>query len=172
MDRTVLAVDDHDDTRQLLRRELSRRGYHALVAHDHVSAAYAARRRKVDFAIVDQNLTGKIGDRSGLELAADLVAIHPMMRIVMITGYPSSDAAFHAGRRPGIVGYLQKPASIEHIVEVLEGRPRESNSAQPTLDEIARDYARRTLCDCGGNATRAAETLHITRSTLRRLIGA
>jgi DNA-binding NtrC family response regulator len=41
----------------------------------------------------------------------------------------------------------------------------------PSLDELNRRYAHRTLRELGGNKTRAAEALGIDRKTLSRLIG-
>ena len=45
------------------------------------------------------------------------------MRIVIFTGYPSTDAAFRAGRELGIVGYVQKGAPVAHLLAALEGQP-------------------------------------------------
>jgi two-component system, NtrC family, response regulator AtoC len=42
---------------------------------------------------------------------------------------------------------------------------------RPSLDELNRRYAHRTLRELGGNKTRAAEALGIDRKTLSRLIG-
>src|SRR5947209_13572173 len=42
---------------------------------------------------------------------------------------------------------------------------------RPSLDELNRRYAQRTLRELGGNKTRAAEALGIDRKTLSRLIG-
>ena len=42
---------------------------------------------------------------------------------------------------------------------------------RPTLDELNRRYAERTLREIGGNKTRAAEVLGIDRKTLSRLLG-
>src|SRR5207237_9118882 len=42
---------------------------------------------------------------------------------------------------------------------------------RPTLDELNRRYAQRTLRELGGNKTRAAEALGIDRKTLSRLLG-
>ncbi len=109
-------------------------------------------------------------DQSGLDLAAKLLGLRPSLRIVIFTGYPSLDAAFRAGREPGILGYLRKPAPIAGVLAALEGRPLHPATAHASLDQMQREYARRVLGDCGGNATRAAEALRITRSTLRRLL--
>ena len=170
MGGTILVVDDHHEMRQSLRKLLSPRGYVVRLAHDRVSADYAARKQPVDFAIVDQNLAGVRGDRSGLDVADDLAAVHAAIRIVMLTGFPSSDAAFQAGRRRRVVGYLQKPAPANQLLALLEGRAIESARARASLEQIQREYARRVLAECDGNATRAAEVLRVTPATLRRLL--
>lgn len=170
MGGTILVVDDQDEMRQTLRKMLSPHGYVVRLAHDRVSAVYAAGKQPIDFAIVDQNLTGVRGDRSGLDVAEDLAAVHAAIRIVMLTGFPSSDAAFQAGRRRGVVGYLQKPAPANQLLALLEGRAIESARARASLEQMQREYARRVLAESDGNATRAAEVLRVTPATLRRLL--
>jgi len=41
---------------------------------------------------------------------------------------------------------------------------------KPTLEELTRRYAERTLKENGGNKTKAAEALGIDRKTLSRLL--
>lgn len=172
MSRTVLVVDDQESVRREMRVTLSRAGYRVALAHDAPSALYVARRAAPDCALIDQNLANRRGDRSGLDLAERLNASFPRIRIVMFTGYASIDAAFCAGKSQAISTYLTKPASVEEIVAALEGCERTSGVHRATLADVERDQIERVLADTGGNVTRAAETLGISRSTLARKLEA
>ena len=155
-----------------MRVTLSRAGYRVSLAHDAASALYVARGRPIDCALLDQNLGGPLGDRSGLDLAERLHVAFPRIRVVMFTGYASVDAAFRAGRSGAISDYLTKPASVEEIVAALEGHERTSGVHRATLADVERDQIERVLADTGGNVTRAADMLGISRSTLARKLEA
>jgi CheY-like chemotaxis protein len=51
--RTILVVDDFDDTRLMMRLWLERRGYRVVEASDGVEALEAARRESPDLVIMD-----------------------------------------------------------------------------------------------------------------------
>lgn len=168
MSLRILVVDDEETIRRSLRLMLSARGYDVAVAHDRASARYSARQRDPDHAIVDQRLGHLAGDRSGLDVADELLADYPRLRVLIHTGYPAIDAAFSAGRRTRIVGYLEKPATIDEICAKLEGRTLTPLPRTATLEQVGRAHISRVLADHGGNVTRAAAALGISPETLRR----
>jgi two-component system response regulator RegA len=148
---------------------LTKAGYRVSVAHDRASAVWAARRRAMDWAIVDQKLTRGLGDRSGIDLARELALEHPAIRIVIYTGYPCSKTAFRAGQTAGVVGYLQKPARREEIVAVLGGGEATDVDVEPmSLARMETEYAERVVADCDGNMSVAADIFGIDRATLAR----
>jgi len=72
-------------------------------------------------------------------------------------------------RRPG---ELRTPRSVPTVTAAQPVQQADLlTSDKPSLDELNRRYAERTLRDLGGNKTRAAEALGIDRKTLSRLIG-
>lgn len=168
MKRFILIVDDDEGIRRPLRAGLTALGHTVFLAHDHASALYAAREHTLDWGIVDQNLTGDRGDRSGLHLTDELLEANDRMRIVIHTGYGTVDAAFSAGRRDRIVGYLEKPATVEEICAKLEGRSLTPRSRPATIERVTRAHILRVLADHDGNQTLAAIALGISRDTLRR----
>jgi DNA-binding NtrC family response regulator len=68
-----------------------------------------------------------------------------------------------AARETPTPAYLRPLASGPVADPILADRP--------SLDELNRRYAHRTLRELGGNKTRTAEALGIDRKTLSRLIG-
>jgi len=168
MSTRVLVVDDDAATREKLRRDLSARGYDVNVAHDRASALVAARRSAPDWAIIEQRLTRALADRSGLDLADDLLAAHPRLRMLIHTNDPDIDAAFRSARRARVVGYLAKPATIDDILAKMEGRATTAHPKPLTFEHVERAHARRVFLAHGRNLTRASLALGVSRETLRR----
>jgi signal transduction histidine kinase len=91
----VLLVDDDDQIRRLTERMLRVAGYHVVAASCGADALAAARRESFDILLTDMVMPGM----SGRDLARDLMAEHPQMRVVYMSGYsatPPSDWQFIA----------------------------------------------------------------------------
>ena len=108
---TVLVVDDEEGLRTLARRLLQRQGYTVLIAAN----ADEARRlfeqhRSIDVLLTDVVLPGA----SGLELARQLVAQRPMLKVVYMSGYTADAIARQGVLNPGIT-FLSKPFNAEML---------------------------------------------------------
>jgi two-component system response regulator RegA len=164
--RRLLLVDDDETFRERLSRALAARELDVVAAADPTTALAAARRAKLDFAVVDLKMPGG----SGLDLVRDLVALDPELRIVVLTGYGSIASAVEALHR-GAHHYLSKPADADEIVSALEGdkaAPVPLGAAPPpTLARAEWEHLSRILGDCDGNVSEAARRLGITRRTLQ-----
>jgi len=108
---SLLLVDDDELLCGALSRALARRGFHVLVAHDGESALAAVRAHRPEQAVVDLRLP----DRSGLQVLAQARAIHPAIRVVMLTGHGSICTAVEAIKL-GAVHYLTKPADADDVM--------------------------------------------------------
>lgn len=118
---TLLIVEDDTAVRQVAARVLRDRGYLVLEAR----RPSEARRICAEYgAAIDLLLTDVImPECTGTELARELSALHPRMRVVYMSGYPGGGAS-----RAGVLGpgstYLEKPFSpatlSEKIVAVMK----------------------------------------------------
>jgi DNA-binding NarL/FixJ family response regulator len=82
----VLVIDDQPQLRTLVRRFFSIGEEELEIVGEAASAAEAvelAAATAADVAVVDANLP----DRSGVELARELRAAHPALRVVLFTGH-------------------------------------------------------------------------------------
>jgi signal transduction histidine kinase len=79
----VLLVDDDDQLRRLTERMLRKAGYHVVPAGNGPEALAAARRETFDILLTDMVMPGM----SGRDLARELVAEHPQIRVVFMSGY-------------------------------------------------------------------------------------
>jgi len=121
MDATrILIVEDETPVQRLLSRLLQLHGYTCTVASDADQAR--ARLRDAPFALVlcDVNLPGE----SGLELVRYVLAKHPDVAVVMVTGVDNPETASVA-LEIGAYGYIIKPfESNEILIQVANALRR------------------------------------------------
>jgi two-component system, response regulator RegA len=170
--RTVLIVDDDRLMCAALARDFRARGCRVHVTAKRDEALEQARTGRWDVTVVDLFL----GEATGLDVIAELRAIEPKSRIVVLTGYASVSNAVEA-LRLGATHFLPKPATAVEILEAADGqRPAQLEGAaagadarrRPTLADAETSHIQRVLDDCGGNISEAARVLGIHRRTLQR----
>jgi DNA-binding response OmpR family regulator len=113
---TVLVVDDEEDLRDIMRRMLERRGFHAIVAGDSEEAIATCQEFDGDIAVLvtDLGLPGV----SGGDLSRTATALRPAMRVVYISGLPK-DIAVAKGLIDSDALLVKKPFSSEVLIEAL-----------------------------------------------------
>jgi response regulator RpfG family c-di-GMP phosphodiesterase len=149
---TTLIVDDEAPVRELMARWLGARGYEARTAADALEALTAMADEPPDVAVCDVRLPGL----DGVWLAGQIRSYHPETAVIMATGLQDVDPAI-ASLRVGVVDYLVKPFSPEHLARsvtrglewhrsAVERRERRARLAQEVRDR------RRLLGDVLGRA--------------------
>lgn len=117
----VLLVDDHEFVRVSVASLLTVAGGIQVVGEcaDGTTVLELTARRRPDVVVLDVQLPG----RSGIEVARDLVAARPSVRVLMMTG--SSDHRWLLDSiAVGASGYLVKsgdPAALVAAVRVVAG---------------------------------------------------
>ncbi|MBA4386858.1 MAG: hypothetical protein C0404_02685 [Verrucomicrobia bacterium] len=110
---TVLLVDDEALVLLLGRRILERLGYVVLTANRPAEALRVAKEHKGVIHLLLSDLV--MPEMSGHELSAQILALHPGIRRLFISGY-SADSIFRHGVTDDETGpLLQKPFSIEAL---------------------------------------------------------
>lgn len=166
---TILLVDDEDFFRERLGRAFKKRGCTVFLAADYNEAMRTIKESRPEMAVVDLKMPGK----SGLELIKDALALHPEMRIVVLTGYGSIATATKAVKS-GALSYLPKPTDVDDIFKALTQTTSPDLSARPddfqtpSLARIEWEHITRVLYDCRGNISAAAKILGLHRRTLQR----
>jgi PAS domain S-box-containing protein len=121
---TILLVEDQPEVRELARLALSEKGYNVLVTSspEDADSACAKHGKQIHLLLTDLILPGI----SGRELAKQLTARHPKMRVLYMSGYTFSimaQGATQAGMLEDGMAFLQKPftpsALTEKVREVL-----------------------------------------------------
>jgi CheY-like chemotaxis protein len=120
---TILLVEDEAPVRSITRQLLQRNGYTVLEASDGQMALAlvdgAQHATHVDLLLTDVIMPGM----SGRELAAQLVARRPALRVLFMSGYTDDAVVRHGMLEPGLA-YLEKPfrppTLLRKVREVLQ----------------------------------------------------
>lgn len=109
--RTVLAVDDNDDMRTLLLRDLAESGYQVEVAAGAKQALELLQSRAVDLALVDLVLSGTVTGERLAEMLARLGC-----RVIMMSGLVNAEERLSLLPYP----FLVKPFRLTTLVSLIE----------------------------------------------------
>jgi len=121
-DLRVLIVDDSENAREVLRRQVESFGARAHVVPNGAWAiealrTAAAREKPFDVAIIDLCMPGQDGLDVGRSIRADPEIAG--VRLVMLTGLGHRGHA-EAARRAGFAAYLSKPVRLDQLRVCLE----------------------------------------------------
>ncbi len=121
---TILVVEDEKLLLRLISRILARQGYRVIEASSAGEAILASERYEDS---IDMMLTDVIMPQmSGVELGERLLAAHPGMKVLYMSGYTDSAIVHHELLNEGVM-FIQKPFSAEKIAlkvrEVLDRAP-------------------------------------------------
>jgi two-component system, response regulator RegA len=162
----VLAVDDDERILAGFARA-GRHGHEVRTARSAREAHAAIDRERPEVVIIDLRL----GADCGIELLRELRARDPALRLVLISGYLSTDLTVTAVRA-GAELVLFKPVTLATILARLEVREEIREQVPPvetpTLARAEWEHISRVLFDCNGNLSMAARRLGIYRSSLQR----
>src|SRR6266850_237569 len=128
---TVLVVEDEDEVRSLASEFLRSAGYSVLTAKDGVEALEISERLGGAIHLL---LTDVVMPKMrGTELAQELQARFPRLRVVYMSGYLEQDPCSGEILEKAIV--LQKPFSRDSLVREIGDAFEDRACAQPRLEE-------------------------------------
>jgi PAS domain S-box-containing protein len=119
---TILLVEDEEMVRAQARRALFNQGYTVLEAKDGKQARRicAEHDGPIHLLLTDVVIPGGM---NGVQLAAELVSLHPQMKVLYMSGY-ADNAIVHNGILDPDIAFLPKPFSPNDLVskvrEVLD----------------------------------------------------
>lgn len=114
----VLIVDDDPDFVAIYREMLGERGLRVTAVHSADDASQALEREGANFDVIllDQKLHGRGGPDSGLELISNARTRAPFAKIIVVTGYATSEAVEHAFQL-GVYDYLVKNGAFDALLK-------------------------------------------------------
>src|SRR5213596_2984047 len=110
----VLVADDESRLRELLVRELGRKGHEVEGVGDGEAALARLRERAYDVVILDMKMPRK----EGIEVLRELSAFPEHPQVIVMTGFQEVATAVEA-MKLGAYDYLTKPTKIEELDVVI-----------------------------------------------------
>ena len=165
--KKLLLIDDDAGFCEVLSRALKRYDFDVHTSQSVADACGKAKESVYEYAVVDL----RIGQDSGLTMVKELVAIHPKIKIVVLTGYASIATAVEAIKL-GAKQYLTKPADVEDIIEGF-GKTEGDVGAEPAVNPMSVkrlewEHLQKVLQEHDGNISAAARAMDMHRRTLQR----
>ncbi|MBZ5523127.1 MAG: response regulator [Acidobacteriia bacterium] len=113
---TILYVEDEAVLRGVISDCLTQLGYQVLAAHNGKQALSisASHNGEIELLLTDVRLP----EMAGPELAAEILAQRPEMKVIYVSGYPDDIVAAHGARAQGTV-FLAKPFTIKILAAKL-----------------------------------------------------
>ena len=147
----VILVDDHEMVRAGIRRFLEKADDIHVVAEagDGAEACQMVAQLRPDVAVIDI----KLPDVSGIELARQLRAASPDLKMLMVTAY-DDEPYVRAALRAGANGYLLKSAAPSDVIEGVRRVSRGHSVIDPSLTTL--------LFDIMANDSEPSEAVYLT----------
>jgi PAS domain S-box-containing protein len=111
---SILLVEDHADTAQLIGLLLRDDGHNVQMAGGVAEALARFRERHIDLVLSDLGLP----DGSGHDLMRHLLALRPDLQAIALSGY-GADSDLRMSRDAGFAEHLTKPVSVERLREAI-----------------------------------------------------
>jgi two-component system response regulator RegA len=144
------------------------RGFQVVVASTVEDGLGALRSQPPAFAVIDLRLE----DGNGLDVVAQLKALRPEARVIVLTGYGNIATAVTAVKM-GALDYLAKPADADDIFAALlnHGVLRATPPENPmSADRVRWEHIQRVYELCDRNVSETARRLSMHRRTLQRIL--
>jgi len=114
MRKPIMVCDDEEGIRESLKLILEKE-YDVIFAESGEAAIKKMKASPVGLVILDIKMPRK----DGLETLRELKRINPAARVIIATGYKSTDVAEEASRL-GATDYVVKPFDRENILKLAE----------------------------------------------------
>jgi two-component system, NtrC family, response regulator len=111
---SILAVDDEQNLLELLITVLGKRGFKVKTALNGIEALRLLDQESFQLALLDL----KMGPVNGVQLLKEIKDRRPIMKVIMMTAYPTSETRTQASAN-GASAYLTKPVDMQNLVDTI-----------------------------------------------------
>jgi DNA-binding NtrC family response regulator len=135
---TVLAVDDEQNIRRLIRNEFTLEGYDVTTAKDGEEGLALMQRTPFDVVLLDI----KLPKLNGLDVLRKIKEISRSQEVIMITGYGDIQSAVDS-LKLGARDYVTKPFKLDDLLTIIQNavadsRARQLQPSAPKVDATAK----------------------------------
>ncbi len=111
----ILIIDDDKQVLKSLKIWLKNEGYRPMTAANGDEALEVIKDNTIEVVLVDFRL----GKEDGIRVAQRVKQADPLLKVIMLTGFPSYETAVDA-MKVGIFDYISKGSANEKILDVIE----------------------------------------------------
>jgi CheY-like chemotaxis protein len=123
---SIMLVEDEAEVLQIGKQMLESLGYRVVAASNGNEALALYERQRNEIALVITDMV--MPEMSGMELLRKLKAKNPVIKAIMLTGYPMEDN-MESLCANGFVGRLQKPVNIARMAQAVSQAIAQSASS-------------------------------------------
>ncbi|MFH1921802.1 MAG: SLC13 family permease [Planctomycetota bacterium] len=116
----ILLVDDEDQFRTALSKQLSVRGFQVLDVSNGEDAIKIVRHENLEVVILDQQMPGM----DGIQTLKEIKKVRPEVQVIMLTGHGSTESARISGKND-VSFFLEKPCGIDELISVIKAAEQE-----------------------------------------------
>jgi two-component system response regulator RegA len=172
MDTAVLVLDDDPDVLKAARLALAAVTAQVDTARSAEGLEGAIAAGAYQVILLDMNFAlGKHSGEEGLDWLGRIRQLAPATSVVPMTTYGAVSLAVEALKR-GAVDFVLKPWRNERLTSAVTAAAElaiaRTAGASLNLDRLERQAVECALAQCGGNVSRAAAALGLTRPALYR----
>jgi DNA-binding NtrC family response regulator len=157
VNRSVLIVEDDQDTALLLAESLRRRGFKVDAVYSGEACLEFLQREHVDVVVTDVRMPGM----TGIELCQHIRDTYPDVLPLVITGVGGIDMVIEA-IRAGAYDYITKPVKVDAL-EIAVGRAIEHLELQRELKRLRTANAAMAIDGIAGESEAIKQTVAMIR---------
>ena len=163
----ILIVDDEEDIRELIAGILEDEGFETRLAANSDQALAALEERRPSLVVLDIWLMGSRLD--GLEVLDLIMADHPDLPVVIISGHGNIETAVSAIKR-GAYDYIEKPFKVDRLILVVSRALETSRLKRENLDLRRRSGETGDMVGSSTAMTHLRQTIHKIAPTNSRVL--
>jgi len=114
--QTILLVEDEDKVRESAAKAMVKCGYRVVIASSAKAAMELISSEEGRFDLVFTDVV--LSDRTGIDLAEEILAVHPDMKILLCSGYTDQKSQWPIIRERGF-RFLQKPYDLAGLLRAI-----------------------------------------------------
>lgn len=115
-DATVLIVDDEENIRVIIQKQLESLGYKVIIAADGKEAVAIVEEKKDEIDLVLLDLI--MPNMAGREAFHEIKKIKPDIKVVLVSGFSQNGKASEI-LREGALGFIQKPFKLYELSKII-----------------------------------------------------
>jgi len=131
---TVLAVDDEQNIRRLIRNEFTLEGYDVTTARSGEEGLALIEQKKFDVILLDI----KLPKLNGIDVLRKIKEMSGIAQVIMITGYGDIQSAVDS-LKLGARDYVTKPFKLDDLLTIVRKAVSDSKACDLQPSEIAGD---------------------------------